>query len=193
MKRGMWALVALLCTLAQTQAADFWNGAVHYDPPFTMPDGPAGITSPTNGWRFSPTGSGEATHGIAEVEFRIETAETFIDKAPGKEIRTVADLKHFTEDQLRTATHLSYNCSLIEVDTRPALCCISRTNQASGANRPTEWTCSVCFFWQTNRVWRNSTLCEVMISAEKRETFWLLTNSLKTIKVHPQKLRRSKD
>ena len=186
----MRLLIALLCGSLQAQAADFWNGAVRYDPPFAMSDGPAGVAWSTNGWKFSPPGS--TTNGLAEVEFRLETVETFIDNAPVKEIRSVGDLRGFVEDKLRaTAQDSYYSRSLIEVDGRPALCCTSRTNQVLAPSRPTEWTCSVCFFWQTNSPWRDSTLCEVMISAEKRETFSLLTNSLKTVKVRPEKLLKS--
>jgi hypothetical protein len=183
----MRLLIALLCSLVVAQAADFWNGAVHYDPPFAMSDGPAGVPWPTNGWKFSPPGS--ATNGIAEVEFRLETVETFIDKAHVKEIRSVADLRTFVEDKLRaTALGSYYSCSLIEVDGAQAVCCTSRTNQVVAPSRPPEWTCSVCFCWQTNSLWRDSTLCEIMINAEQRGTFSLLTNSLKTLKVRPENL-----
>ncbi len=186
----MRLFVALLCSLVQAPAADFWNGAVHYDPPLPMFDGPAGAAWPTNGWTFSPRGS--TTNGFAEVEFRLETVETFIDNAPAKEIRSVADIRSFVEDKLRgTALGADYSRSLIEVDGRPALCCSSRTNRVLAPSRPAEWTCSVCFFWETNSLWRNSTLCEVMINAEKRGTFSLLTNSLKTVKVRPGTLLQS--
>jgi hypothetical protein len=187
----MRLLVALLCSLVQAQAADFWNGAVHYDPPFAMSDGPAGVAWPTNGWKLSPYGFGAITNGFAEVEFRLETVETFIDKAPAKEIRSVANLRSFVEDKLRATAQGSYSCSLIKVDTKPALCCVSRTNQVLAPSRPAEWTCSVCFFWETNSLWWNSTLCEVMINAEKPGTFSLLTNSLKTVKLRPERLLQS--
>jgi hypothetical protein len=186
----MKILAVLLCALLKAQAVEFWNGAVHYDPPFAMSDGPAGVAWPTNGWKFSPPGS--ATNGLAEVEFRLETVETFIDYAPVKEIRSVGDLRSFVEDKLRaTAQGSYYSRSLIEVDGRPALCCASRTSHVLAPSRLAEWTCSVCFFWQTNSSWRDSTLCEVMINAEKRGTFSLLTNSLKTVKVRPERLLES--
>ena len=189
MGTGTRLLIALLSSLVQVQAADFWNGAVHYDPPFAMYDGPAGLPRPTNVWKFSPPGNG--TNGLAAVEFRLETVETFIDKSPVKEVRSVADLKAFVENKLTEVVPGSYYCSIIEIDGRQAVCCTSRTNQVLARNRPAEWTLSLCFFWETNRLWQSSTLCEVMISAERRGTLTVLTNSLKTIRVRPEKLLQS--
>ena len=55
------------------------------------------------------------------------------------------------------------------------------TNQIAG--EPIKWRGSVCFFWEVKPVWQNSTICSITITAETRETFNLLTSSLKTVKV----------
>jgi hypothetical protein len=181
--------VVLLWTIVQAHAAEFWNGAVRYDPPYAMSGGPAGVPWPTNGWKFVPYGFDPTSNGLAQVEFRLETVDTFTERATVSEIRGLADFRKFVEDKLR-ATGLAshYSLRLIEVDSRPALCCVSRTNLVIAPNLPAEWTCSVYFFWETNSVWRNSTLCEIMIDAQRRETFSLLTNSLMTVRVRPEKL-----
>jgi len=98
----MKILAVLLCALLKAQAAEFWNGAVQYDPPFPMFSNPMlGPTGHTNGWEFSIGGLSAGTNGQAKVEFRLEDMATFVGQETLKPIRTIADLRSFSEEKLR--------------------------------------------------------------------------------------------
>ena len=148
----MKILAVLLCALLKAQAVEFWNGAVHYDPPFAMFSNPMlDPTGHTNGWEFSVGGLSAGTNGQAKVEFRLEDMATFVGKEPIKPFRTIADLRSFSEDKLRAVGQGSYySGGLVNLDSRDVLIYTSRTNQAADARRPEGWSCSACLFWQQN-------------------------------------------
>jgi len=188
---AMKTLAILFCALLKAQAAEFWNGAVHYDPPLAMFSNPIlNSVGHTNGWEFSVGGLSTETHGQAKVEFRLEDMATFVGKEPVKPIRTIAHVRAFSDDKLRTIGQASYySGDLVKLDGREALIYTSRTNHVPDARRPQDWSCSVCLFWEPSTSWQKSTLLEIMINAEKRETLTLLTNSLKTLRVWPENWR----
>jgi hypothetical protein len=187
----MKTVAILLCALLKAQAAEFWNGAVHYDPPIVMFSNPIlNSVGHTNGWEFSLGDPSARTNGHGKVEFRLEDMKTFVAKEPVKPIRTIAQLRAFSEDKLRTIGQASYYFGdLVKLNGSEALIYMSRTNNVPDARRPQSWSCSVCLFWELNESWQKITLLEIMINAEKRETLALLTNSLKTLKLRPENWR----
>jgi hypothetical protein len=187
----MKILGILLCALLQAQAAEFWNGAVRYDPPFAMFSNPMlDPTGHTNGCEFSVGGLSAGTNGQSKVEFRLEDMTTFVGKEPVKPIRTMANLRSFSEDKLRAVGQASYySCSLVKLDGSELLVYTSRTNCVPDTRRPEGWSCSACLFWQQNAEWQKTTLLEIMMEAEKRETLELMTNSLQSLMIWPGKWR----
>jgi hypothetical protein len=188
--KGIWLpllLANLFRVAVAAQAAEFWLGSVQYTPPIVMSHGPEGGPWPTNGWKFATMGS--STNGFAEVAFRIENVEIFMDKESTNEVRSILDLKRFVDHTLKKHGVTNYQCGLTEVDNRQAIVCTTVTNNVIDPYRPPCWSCSLNSFWKTNSRWQKSALFEVMVTAENPKTFSLLTNSLKTLKLNPEKLR----
>ena len=183
----MRILPLLLCPLLQTQAAEFWNGAVQYDPPLVMFSDPIIDTSGhTNGWEFNT--AAPSTNGVAKVEFRLEDMSTFLGREALRPIRTIGDLRSFCEEKMRSGgTSPYYSGTLTKLDGREALVYTSRTNHIPNARRPDSWSYGACLFWQQKAEWQRSALLEIMIETEKSETLTMITNSLQTLKIWPGK------
>lgn len=170
----------------RVSGVDFWDGTVSYFPPLQMSTNspPNGVDSVTNEKEFSFRAETSAT-GRAEVAFHIspivEMKKVTETNRP-LPLRTVSDLKRNLDSQLQgdpRATNVF--TSIIKLDGRDALICAPRTNPNPGT--PSVWFCSISFFWKQSAVWEESTVCSIVVSAEKQETFVALTNSLKSVKV----------
>jgi len=157
----------------------FWIRAVSYKPPFEM----YSSFEPTNNVPFPGDWELEGANRNAKIVFHLGTiAEIIQPESPPKPIQTLPALKDFLDSHLKTAPRGSnVLTSLIRIGDRDALMGIS-TVPHKVEDGP-EWQCAVSFFWQTNAVWQNSILCSITLSAQKRDTFDLLKDSLKSIKI----------
>jgi hypothetical protein len=167
------------------QDEPFWKGALSYEPPFKMSSHlhPADAGTAVGDWELFSTGMGAGSNGPAKVVFHLGTVAEFIGTdRPAKPLETVADLKAFMDSELKASPPGSKPLiSRVNIGGREALMSIAPTNQVPG--EPIKWRGSVCFFWQLKPLWQNGTICSITMAAETRETFNLLTNSLKTVKV----------
>lgn len=174
---------------ASPQAEPFWKGALSYEPPFKMSSylHPADAGAAVGDWELFSTAAGAGTNGPAQVVFHLGTVAEFIGTdRPANALETVADLKAFMDAELKASPSGSKPLiSRVNIGGREALMSIASTNQVPG--EPIKWRGSVCFFWKVKPVWQNSTVCSIAMTAETRETFNLLTNSLKTIKLLDEK------
>ena len=175
-------------SLSQARSTEFWNEDVSYSPPFKMftNSTPGNAARTTEDWEFYTMASD--TNGIARVVFHIETIAKFIEpEIPAKPVKTISDLKGLVDAGLKTeARGTNYSTSIIEINGRQALSSRTRTNNIQGGPSG-EWLHAVCFFWDQNTDWQKTTVCTVVLTAEKRETLNILENSLKTIKFQRRK------
>ena len=135
----------------------------------------------SNDWQFYTIAS--STNGLAEVTFHVDSLESFLGPdTPDTPIRNASELKRFMDSKLPSEpTGTNYTTRLTEIDGRPALLSLAHTNRIPQG--PSQWFCGACFFYESNSVWRKSTVCAITIAAQRRETLYALTNSLNTIKV----------
>jgi hypothetical protein len=175
-------LLSLLLLAFEAQGAQFWDGAISYDPPFRMYTNaqPSRVGSPEGNWTFYTTGMSAGTNGVAEVSFSLGSVEDLGLPQPAQPLTTIAGLKN-SFDSLISSSGKYYSTATIELGGMEALMCTAITNNIP--HGLLKWYCTVSFFWEQNPVWQKSRICTITMTAQKRETLGLLTNSLKTVKV----------
>lgn len=188
----MSLLAFTLLIVSPARGEQFWNGAVSYDPPFRMQTNsrPNHVGLPLEDWEFYTWGSSSGTNGPAKISFHVEQLVTPSDPdSPVEPIRTILDLKRLIDSKLKDDPRgIYYSTKIIQFAGRTALGCETSTNQV--AQGPSQWLYSVCFFWEQDPNWQKTTVCDIELTAESRETLKILRSSLGSVKVQTTKLKR---
>ena len=166
---------------------EFWNGAVSYTPPFRMLTNSQPEMRPDSlhRWGFC------SWDGNAKVIFSVESLSTLNDmEGPTHAIRTLLDLKEFLDAKHKADPRgpNAYSTQIIKLADGEALGCSVIPDKRSYDSD--KWFYSVCFFWEQNPVWQKTTICEVIVTANKEQTLAVLTNSLNSIRISPAELKK---
>jgi hypothetical protein len=175
-----------LISLSQTFGDQLLDGAISYNPPFSMNRSDASEPGlPADGIMYR-TDPGDRTNIYTEVDFMIESV-LMLSQNPSQAttINSVEDLKTSLETQFaRQFVKTNYPAKMVKLDGQDAVE-YGGEEVINGMAEKSLWTYHICIFWHKEQQWNRSSILLINVAAQREETCKRLVESVKAAKIRP--------